>query len=220
MRDTSTAPSSPAPLPGPAYRVRTPRLLLRCYEPSDVEPRLEAVVSSGEHLREFFPPTPEGPLPLEFHLAQVRRFRGSFDLDQDRCYVAVDAETGRLLGEVCLLTRAGIAAREVGYWLRRDATGQGIATEMAAAATRIAFELDKVKRMDLMCSPINTASASVARRLGYTLEGRLRDRQLAPHHQRGDLYSFTLLASEYPQSPAHAVPMEAFDMLGRRLFQG
>lgn len=218
MSDTPTASSSP--LPGPAYRVRTPRLLLRCYEPSDIEPRLEAVVSSGEHLHGFFPPTPAGPLPLDFHLAQVRRFRGNFDLDQDRCYVALDAETGELLGEVCLLTRAGLGAREVGYWMRRSATGRGLATEMAAAATRIAFELDKVKRMDLMCSPENTASAGVARRLGYTLEGRLRDRQLAPHHQRGDLFCFTLLASEYPQSAAHAVPIEAFDMLGRRLFQG
>jgi hypothetical protein len=34
------------------------------------------------------------------------------------------------------------------------------------------------------------------------------------------LLSFSLLDSEYPQSPAHAVPIEALDMLGRRLFQG
>lgn len=220
MRDTPTVASAPTAPPGPAYRIRTPRLLLRCYEPSDVELRLEAVVSSGEHLRGFFPPTPEGPLPLDFHLAQVRRFRGNFDLDQDRGYAVLDVETGRFLGEVCLLTRAGLGAREVGYWLRREAVGRGIATEMAAAATRVAFELDKVKRMDLYCSPANTASAAVAKRLGYTFEGRLRDRQLAPHHQRGDLLCFTLLDSEYPQSPAHAVSIEAFDMLGRRLFQG
>jgi hypothetical protein len=72
-------------------------------------------------------------------------------------------------------------------------------------------------RVDLVCDPDNTASASVARRLGFTLEGRLRDRQLAPHHPRSDLFSFTLLSTEYPDSPAHAVPIEAFDMLGRRI---
>lgn len=217
MSNTPPLPSSPGALPGPAYRVRTPRLLLRCCEPSDIAPRLEAVESSGEHLREFFPPQPDGPPPLERHLAQLRKLRGNFDLDQDRIYAVVEPDTGRYLGEVGLYTRAGIGAREVGYWLRRDAVGRGLATEMAAAAIRTAFELDQVKRVDLTCDPDNTASAAVARRLGFTLEGRLRDRQLAPHHRRGDILYFTLLESEYPHSPVHAVPIEAFDLLGRRI---
>jgi RimJ/RimL family protein N-acetyltransferase len=178
---------------------------------------MEAVESSGEHLSDFFPPQPDGPPPLERHLAQLRKMRGTFDLDQDRIYVVVDPHSGRFLGEVGLYTRAGIAAREVGYWLRRDAVGQGLATEMAAAAIRSVFELDKVKRVDLTCDPGNTASAAVARRLGFTLEGRLRDRQLAPYHPRGDILMWTLLDSEYPHSPLHAVSIEAFDMLGRRI---
>ncbi|HYO69319.1 MAG TPA: GNAT family N-acetyltransferase [Archangium sp.] len=156
MSSTPPAPPSPATPSGPAYSVRTPRLLLRCYEPSDAAPRLEAVASSGEHLHEFFPPQPEGPLTLGFHLAPLRKMRGNFDLDQDRAYAVVDPQTGRFLGEVGLLTRAGIAAREVGYWLRRDAIGQGLATE-------------------------------------------------------------TLLSTEYPHGPAHAVPIEAFDILGQRI---
>ncbi|HEX5747782.1 MAG TPA: GNAT family protein [Archangium sp.] len=201
----------------PAYSIRTPRLLLRCCEPSDAAPRLEAVTSSGAHLHEFFPPQPEGPPPLALHVAQLRKMRGGFDLDQDRPYVVVELHTGRFLGEVGLLTRAGLGAREVGYWLRRDAIGQGLATEMTAAVIRTAFELDKVSRVDLTCDPANAASAAVARRLGFTLEGRLRERQLAPHHVRGDILCFSLLASEYPHGPAHAVPIEAFDYLGQRI---
>lgn len=214
------APSAaPTPATGcPAYRIRTPRLLLRCYEPSDVDARLEAVTSSGNHLDGFFsPPAEDGPPPREVHLGQIRRFRGSFDLDQDRSWAVLSSDGGRFLGDVCLLLRAGIAAREVGYWLRRDAVGQGFATEMAAAAIRTAFELDRVSRVDLLCGVKNEASAAVARRLGFTLEGRLRDRQLAPHHRRGDLLCFTMLATEYPGSPAQAVPIEAFDLLDRRL---
>jgi RimJ/RimL family protein N-acetyltransferase len=217
MRDTPTVPPAPGAPSGPAYRVRTPRLLLRGHEPTDIGPRLEAVESSGEHLRDFFPPQPDGPPPLEVHLAQLRKMRGNFDLDQDRTYAVVDPETGRFLGEVGLYTRAGIGAREVGYWLRRDAVGKGLATEMASAVIRTAFELDKVTRVDLTCDPDNAASAAVARRMGFTLEGRLRDRQLAPHHTRGDILCFTLLSSEYERSPVHAVPIEAFDLLGRRL---
>lgn len=202
---------------GPPYRIDTPRLLLRCYAPSDAALRDEAVASSGTHLDGYFTAPPDGPPPFEVHLGLIRRYRGSFDLDRDRSYAVLDKVSGRFLGEVCLLLRAGIAAREVGYWLRKDAVGKGFATEMSAAVIRTAFELDKVSRVDLLCSSANEASAAVARRLGFTFEGCLRDRQLELHHRRGDLLSFTLLAGEYPQSPAHAVDIQAFDVLDRRL---
>jgi RimJ/RimL family protein N-acetyltransferase len=186
-------------------------------EPSDAALRKDAVDSSGAFLEHFFPLTPEGRMSLDAHAAQVRKLRGSFDLDQDRTHGAFEPETGRMLGEGGLLKRAGIEALEIAYWFRRDATGQGLATEMASALVKTAFEIDKVKRLDLFCTPDNEQSAAMARRLGFTFEGRLRDRQLAPHHPRGDLLSFTLLASEYPQTRAHQLPLEAFDFLGRRI---
>ncbi|QRN97817.1 GNAT family N-acetyltransferase [Archangium violaceum] len=211
-----STPATPA-FTNPPYLLRTPRLLLRCMGPDDAARRKESVDSSGEHLERFFSRTPEEPLSLEAHAAHIRKLRAGFDLDQDRGYGVFEPETERFLGEVSLLRRAGIDALEIGYWLRRDAVGQGFATEMASAAVKTAFELDRVKRMDLMCKPENERSAAVARRLGFTFEGRLRDRQLAPHHQRGDLLCFTLLSTEYPTSPASRLPLEAFDFLGRRL---
>lgn len=203
----------PAPTSKTAYTLRTPRLLLRCLQPEDVARRKEAMDSSLEHLAELFPE----PLPLDAHAALVRKLRSGFDLDGDRCYGAFEPESGRMLGEALLLRRVGIDALEIGYWVRRDATGQGLATEMASAAVKTAFELDRVKRMDLLCSPDNERSAAMARRLGFTFEGRLRDRQFAPHHQRGDVLCFSLLASEYPLSPASRLPLQASDFLGRAL---
>jgi RimJ/RimL family protein N-acetyltransferase len=201
-------------VPPPPYLLRTPRLIVRCLEPGDAERRKDALDSSGGHLVELYP---EGVMPLEAHVAHVRKLRGNFDLDQDRGYGAFEPETGRMLGEVFLLKRAGIGALEVGYWLRLDAVGHGFATEMTSAMVKTAFEFDKVKRLDLMCAPENEKSAAVARRLKFTFEGRLRDRQLAAHHPRSDLMCFTLLDSEYPQTPASQLPLEAFDLLGRRL---
>ena len=186
-------------------------------EPSDAALRKDAVDSSGAFLDDFFPPTPEGRMSLDTHAAHIRKLRASFDLDQDRAHGAFEPETGRMLGETGLITRAGIDALEISYWLRRDAIGQGLATEMASAMVKTAFEFDRVKRLDIMCATDNERSAAMARRLGFTFEGRLRDRQLAPHHPRGDLLSFTLLASEYPQTRSSQLPLEAFDFLGRRL---
>jgi hypothetical protein len=37
------------------------------------------------------------------------------------------------------------------------------------------------------------------------------------HRPAGVDPCFSLLATEYPPSPVHAVPIEAFDLLGRRL---
>ena len=199
----------------PPYLLRTPRLLLRCFEPADAERRKEAVDASGAHLADFFPATAAGPMSLEDHAAQIRRLRGSVDLDQERGYAAFEPDTGRMLGETGLLRRAGIDALEIAYWMRRDAVGQGLATEMASVMVRTAFEFDRVKRLDLFCKPENERSAAMARRLGFTFEGRLRDRQLAPHHPRGDLLCFTLLDSEYPRTPARALSLQAFDFLGR-----
>jgi RimJ/RimL family protein N-acetyltransferase len=204
----------------PAYLLRTPRLLLRCLEPTDAARRKDAVDSSGEHLKRFFPPTEEGSMSLDLHAGQLRKARGNFDLDLDRCYGAFEPDTGRMLGETCLFKRAGLQALEIGYWLRRDAVGQGLATEMSAAMVKTAFELDAVRRMDLFCDPDNERSVAMARRLGFTFEGRLRDRQRAPHHERGDLLCFSLLASEYPRSHSSQLPLEAFDFLGRRMAPG
>ncbi|HVG60171.1 MAG TPA: GNAT family protein [Hyalangium sp.] len=203
--------------PNPPYLLRTPRLILRCQGPEDAVRRKDAVDSSGEHLAEMFPLTPEGPMTLEAHGVHIRRLRGLFDSNQDRGYGVFEPDTGRMLGETGLLKRAGIDALEISYWFRRDATGQGLATEAASAMVKTAFEFDKVKRMDLMCNPANERSAAMARRLGFTFEGRLRDRQLAPHHSRSDLLCFTLLAAEYPRTQASQLPLEAFDFLGRRL---
>lgn len=199
----------------PPYLLRTPHLVLRCLGPEDAAQRKEAVDSSGAHLADFFRPTADGPLGLDDHAAQIRRLRGLFDSDQDRSYGAFEAASGKLLGESALLKRAGIGALEIGYWMRRDSVGRGLATEMNQAVVKVAFEHDRVKRMDLLCKVTNERSAAMARRLGFTFEGRLRDRQLAPHHDRGDLLCFTLLADEYPHTPCRDLPVEAFDFLGR-----
>lgn len=200
---------------GPPYLIRAPRVLLRCFAPEDAAARKEAVDSSGEHLAEFFPATAEGPPSLEVHAAQVRRLRSAFDGDEARGYGVWERATGQLLGEVGVLPRAGVGALELTYWLRRDALGRGLATEAARALLRAVFEIDNVRRVDLLCAPGNVRSLAMARRLGFTLEGRLRDRQAAPHHRRGDLISFSLLAAEYPRTEAARLPMEALDFLGR-----
>jgi RimJ/RimL family protein N-acetyltransferase len=216
-RESPAAVAAPKASGATAYRIEAPRLVLRCYTPADAPARKEAVDASREHLLPFMTWARQDPRPLADHVALLRQFRGMFDLDQDRIYAVLDASEQRVLGEVGGLTRAGPGARELAYWLRADAAGQGFATEMAAALTRVCFEVEKLRRVDVQCDVGNERSAAVARRLGFQLEGTLRARQLPSDEQPGDLLVFSLLASELPHSPVARVDVRAFDVLGARL---
>ena len=46
-----------------------------------------------------------------------------------------------MLGGMGLHTRVGPRAREIGYWIRKDAEGRGYVTEAVAALTRVGFEV-------------------------------------------------------------------------------
>jgi RimJ/RimL family protein N-acetyltransferase len=217
-RENRTAAAVPQAGGAIAYRVETRRLVLRCYTPADASARKEAVDVSRDHLLPFMSWAREDPRPLEGHVALLRRFRGMFDLDQDRIYAVFDVSEQRLLGDVGLLTRAGLGARELAYWIRADAVGQGFATEMAAALTRVCFQVENLRRVDIQVDVGNERSAALARRLGFHLEGTLRARQLPSDEKPGDLLVFSMLSSEHPQSPMARMDVKAFDVLGRWIF--
>ena len=201
----------------PAYRIATERLVIRCWEQRDAGLLKEAVDSSIEHLRPWMPWAAHEPQSLEEKVALLRAFRGRFDLDQDFVYGIFDREEHSVLGGTGLHTRVGRYAREIGYWIRAEAEGRGYVTEAVAALTRVAFEVDRVERVEINCEPANVRSAAVPRRLGYveeaTLRGRVRDAADRPR----DVVVFTLFADGYPSSPAAAARVEAFDVAGGRL---
>ena len=62
----------------PAYRIETPRLVLRCWEPRDADLLGEAIVASLAHLRPWMPWVAGEPLPAEERVAKLRRWRAAF----------------------------------------------------------------------------------------------------------------------------------------------
>jgi RimJ/RimL family protein N-acetyltransferase len=71
------------------------------------------------------------------------------------------------VGGCGLHPRVGAGAIEIGYWVATAATGQGFATEAAAALTDEAFRMGDIARIEIRCDPANEASIAVPRRLGY-----------------------------------------------------
>jgi RimJ/RimL family protein N-acetyltransferase len=202
---------------GPAYRIHTQRLVLRCWHPQDAPLLTAAIAASLEHLRPWMLWAQYEPEDLQTKIERLRWRRGEFDLGQNFDYGIFNREETQVLGSIGLHTRVGPGAREIGYWIHQDHINQGLATEAAAALTKVAFVIDHVTRVEIHCDPGNVRSAAVPRKLGFCHEATLRHRTKTPDGQLRDTMIWTLLTDEYPRSPAAAAEIEAFDVLGRPL---
>ena len=122
---------------GPAYRIVTERLVVRCWEPRDAALLREAIDSSLDELGPWMPWAKHEPQTLEEKVILLRRFRGRFDLGEDFTYGILLRDESEVVGGTGLHTRGGEDAFEIGYWIRTSRVGEGLATE-ATAGTRIA----------------------------------------------------------------------------------
>lgn len=200
---------------GPAYRILTRRLVLRCWQPSDAAGLKAAIDASLEHLRPWMPWAEQEPEDLAAKVERLRRWRGKFDLDHDFVYGVFDRDETTVLGGTGLHTRVGEGAREIGYWIHADHINQSLATEAAAALTRVAFEIDGVTRVEIHCDPRNVRSAAVPRKLGFVHEATLRQRKIGADGELRDTMIWTLLHREYGSSASADAEIEAFDATGQ-----
>jgi RimJ/RimL family protein N-acetyltransferase len=191
---------------GPAYRIVTPRLVIRCWDPRDAPLLKEAIDTSLEHLRPWMPWARHEPQTLAEKVELLREFRGQFDLGADTIYAIFDASEERVLGGTGLHPRIGPDGLEIGYWVRADSAGRGIATESTAALTRVAFEVADAGRVEIHCAAQNHASAAIPRKLGYSLQ-----------EPPGEELVFSLTAAEFPKSPAAGTALAAYDVVGAAL---
>lgn len=195
--------------PSPAYAIRTPRVTLRAYDRGDVDDVHAMIRANVDALRPWMPWIEDDSPDRARRAEMLRRFRGLFDLGQDFIYGIFDRGDGRCLGGCGLHPRTTAGALEIGYWVARDRWGQGIATEVAGALTRVAFEVMKADRVEIRVAPENTRSLAVPRKLRFTEEGTLRGVGAGRNGKPNvDLVVFSMLPSELRGSPAAAVAIE------------
>ena len=86
---------------------------------------------------------------------------------------------------------------EIGYWLAHEFEGQGIITEACRAlVTHLFRELD-LNRVGILCAPGNTRSCAIPLRLGFRLEGTLREGELCCGRYL-DLNVYSMLKRDWP----------------------
>ncbi|MCA9286471.1 MAG: GNAT family N-acetyltransferase, partial [Phycisphaerales bacterium] len=207
----------PAPRSGPAYVVRTPRLVVRCWAPEDGASLAAAIDASLPELRIWMPWALAHPTPVSEQSVYPRRCRGQFDLDQDYAYGIFATDGTTVVGGSGLHLRVGPDAREIGYWIATPHTGRGYATEIVLALTKVAFLVDGVERIEIKVAVGNDASNAVARKAGFRHEAILAARCEMPGGGKSDAHQWVLLRSGFAATPAAELPIEAFDAAGRQL---
>ncbi len=176
-------------------------LLLRCWQPGDGPALNAAVVSSYAHLRRFMP-WARADLAVEESEELVRRFRARWLLNEE--WVVAVWRRDRLVGGSGFHLRgkpleAGTA--DIGMWIRADEAGRGLGTRTLAAMVDWADAAWPFYRLTWSCDSRNAASARVAEKCGFRLEGRLREDEPAtgdPFYRRDTLLYGLLPADPRP----------------------
>jgi RimJ/RimL family protein N-acetyltransferase len=200
----------------PAYRVVTPQLVIRCYNPADAPLLATAITESLEHLLPWMPWAVAEPEPIEAKIDRLRHMRANFDLGHDYVFGIFNPQENRLLGSTGLHTRIGDNALEIGYWIHKDFINRGYATETSAALTRVAFEVNKVERVEIHCAVENIRSAAVPRKLGYTHEATLKNRSYVSG-RKCDQMVWSMFCDDYPASPVAKLEIAVYDAAERRI---
>lgn len=165
----------------PPSVITTPRLIIRRRDPSDAALFKDAVDSSLEHLSQWMPWANDEPTPLEALRERIAGFALNFDEGREFVYGILPSDESQALGCVGLHLRNEDTDREIGYWLRVSATGQGFITEAAAAVTTASFAAwPDIRTVTIICDPANARSAAVPARLGFSCLGNRPAKEPTP----------------------------------------
>jgi RimJ/RimL family protein N-acetyltransferase len=175
-------------------QVRSSRLLVRPVSELDLPDLLE--VNGDDEVTRFLPyPT---WLSLDDGFSWLRRMQGVSESGTAQQLVVVRTVDSKVLGGVLLFKHEpGSARLEIGYVLGRQYWRQGFAREALAAVCGHLFRQGGIRRIEAEVNPDNAASCALLHSLGFTLEGRLRQRWTG----KGRTYDsciYGCLAHEWP----------------------
>lgn len=153
----------------------TERLFIRVRKDGDELKINEAVVETYEYLNKWIPSVDHIP-SIEETKEHIRRSISKFILRQALDFIIFLKNSNTFIGSIGT-TRIewNIPLVELGYWIRKSHQGKGYASEALEGMTKYAFELINAKRVELRVDPKNIASIKVAEKLGFGLEGILKN---------------------------------------------
>jgi ribosomal-protein-alanine N-acetyltransferase len=145
--------------------LETERLVLRSFDAEDLDP-LHEILGDAETMR-FYP----APFTLEDTAQWIERNQRRYVDDGFGLWAVLERSTGAFLGDCgpTIQLVDGAPFVEVGWHVRRDRWGEGIAPEAGIGCRDWAFEHLDVERIISLIRPENVQSRRVAEKLGMAV---------------------------------------------------
>jgi RimJ/RimL family protein N-acetyltransferase len=157
----------------------TERLLIRKPLPGDGKTVYKAIQASLNELKPWMPWAHSNQTEEDVE-TNIRDSIAKFITREDLRLHLLDKVTGEFIGSSGLhRINWDIPKFEIGYWIDTRHSGRGYITESTEAITNFAFNELRAKRVEIRCDSTNTRSRAIPEKLGFTLEGILKNDSLS-----------------------------------------
>ncbi|MFD2043258.1 GNAT family N-acetyltransferase [Ornithinibacillus salinisoli] len=157
----------------------TERLLIRMPLPGDGKVIHAAIEASINELKPWLP-FAQKKQSVEDTEINIREAHVKFIKREDLRLIIIHKETGEYIASSGLhRIDWDVPKFEIGYWIDSRHSGNGYITEAVEGIMNFAFTELQAKRIEIRCDAKNVRSRAVPERLGFVLEGILKNDDIA-----------------------------------------
>ncbi len=159
-------------------RLTDGKILLRPYKKNDIDGLHQATLASLNELILWMPWAHKG-YPLAASRFWIKSTLKKWKDGREYNFAICDVVNGGYLGgaginEINIMNKCA----NLGYWVRSDRTGQGIALAATKLLAKWGFDVLKLNRIEIHVAADNVRSLRVAEKAGAKREGVLRNKML------------------------------------------
>lgn len=153
----------------------TERLLIRLPKPGDGKVVFNAIQESIDELKPWMPFAQKEQSEQETEI-NIRDSYAKFISREDLRLLIFHKDTGEFIASSGLhRINWDVPKFEIGYWIDTRYSGKGYITEAVQGISNFAFNELKAHRIEIRCDSKNEKSRKIPERLGFTLEGILKN---------------------------------------------
>jgi ribosomal-protein-serine acetyltransferase len=153
----------------------TERLLIRMPKPGDGKVVFDAIQASINELKPWMPFAQKEQSELETEI-NIRDSYVKFLSRKDLRLLIFHKDTGEFIASSGLhRINWDVPKFEIGYWIDTRYRGKGYITEAVQGISNFAFNELEAQRIEIRCDSKNENSRKIPERLGFTLEGILKN---------------------------------------------